>query len=172
MTLFIVSFAGFTGTLQAVSNVSSIFQQGLLYQKTPVEITYSVCIMVLRSLFDTNNAQVSAATAGLCAGPLFWSPLSRKIGRCGCILWATVLTMVCTIWAAVCTHPGDYESFVVSRLFGCLAGSCATTGAASSTVDILDRTKTDVRNIQWVLALSLMCFSCTSGANASPSTPL
>lgn len=42
LTLFIVSFAGFTGTLQAVGNVSSIFQQGALYQKTPVEITYSV----------------------------------------------------------------------------------------------------------------------------------
>jgi hypothetical protein len=42
LTLFIVSFAGFTGTLQAVGNVSSIFQQGALYNKTGVEITYSV----------------------------------------------------------------------------------------------------------------------------------
>lgn len=36
--------------------------------------------------------------------------------------------MACTIWAACCTGPGDYISFVLSRLFGCLAGSCATTG--------------------------------------------
>lgn len=37
-----VSFAGFAGMLQAVGNVSSVFQQGALYGKTPVEITYSV----------------------------------------------------------------------------------------------------------------------------------
>ncbi|KAJ9612790.1 hypothetical protein H2204_014895 [Knufia peltigerae] len=42
LTLGIVAFAGFTGTLQAVGNVSSIFQQGALYDKTGVEITYSV----------------------------------------------------------------------------------------------------------------------------------
>ncbi|KAK4946611.1 hypothetical protein LTR10_014463 [Elasticomyces elasticus] len=119
LTLFIVSFAGFTGTLQAVGNVSSIFQQGALYNKTGVEITYSV----------------SAATAGLCAGPLFWSPVSRRIGRGGAILWATVLTLVCTVWAACCTGPGDYISFVLSRLFGCLAGSCATTVGASYITD-------------------------------------
>ncbi|OAL34770.1 hypothetical protein AYO20_05965 [Fonsecaea nubica] len=119
LTLFIVSFAGFTGTLQAVGNVSSVFQQGALYHKTPVEITYSV----------------SAATAGLCAGPLFWSPVSRRIGRGGSILWATVLTLACTVWAATCTGSGDYYSFVLSRLFGCLAGSCATTVGASYITD-------------------------------------
>lgn len=42
-----VSFAGFAGMLQAVGNVSSVFQQGALYGKTPVEITYSVCMSLL-----------------------------------------------------------------------------------------------------------------------------
>ena len=134
LTLFIVSFAGYTGTLQAVGNVSSIFQQGALYNKTAVEITYSVCHWYIEIQGHIlTQSQVSAATAGLCAGPLFWSPISQKIGRNGAILWATVLTLACTIWAACSTSPSDYESFVVSRLFGCLFGSCATTvGAGKS----------------------------------------
>ncbi|KAK5268368.1 hypothetical protein LTR96_006075 [Exophiala xenobiotica] len=119
-TLFMVSFAGFAGMLQAVGNVSSIFQQGALYGKTPVEITYSV----------------SAATAGLCAGPLFWAPAAQKLGRTGCIFWAMIATTVCTIWAAVCTSPGSYESFVISRLFGCLFGSAATCLGASFITDL------------------------------------
>ena len=81
------------------------------------------------------QVKVSAATAGLCAGPLFWSPISQKIGRNGAILWATILTLACTIWAACSTHPGDYDSFVLSRLFGCLFGSCATTVGAAYITD-------------------------------------
>lgn len=37
-----------------------------------------------------------------------------------------IATAVCTIWAAVSTSASSYESFVVSRLFGCLFGSAAT----------------------------------------------
>jgi hypothetical protein len=43
-----VSFAGFAGMLQAVGNVSSVFQQGALYGKTPVEITYSVRMSLMK----------------------------------------------------------------------------------------------------------------------------
>lgn len=128
LVLFIVSFAGFSGMLQAVGNVSSIFQQGALYHKTPVEITYSVChpLSICPNEFADGTNKISAATAGLCAGPLFWAPAAQKFGRTGCILWAMVVTILCSIWAAVSTDPGDYESFVVSRLFGCIFGSAAT----------------------------------------------
>ena len=43
LTLVVVCLASFTSTLQALPNASGLVPQAILYQKTPVEISYGVC---------------------------------------------------------------------------------------------------------------------------------
>ena len=73
------------------------------------------------------SVQVSSAIAGLAVGPLVWGPLSKKIGKCSCIFCGILLTLCFNIWSALMTTSGDYNAFVVSRLFAGLAGSAPTT---------------------------------------------
>ena len=51
---------------KALANASGLFQQAENYHKTAIQITYSL----------------AASNAGLAVGPLFWTPISLRFGRC------------------------------------------------------------------------------------------
>lgn len=96
------------------------FHQLALYEKTPVQLSYSI----------------NVAVAGLLGGPLLLIPISRLLGRTSVILWSLIGVLVCQIWAACMTGPNDYEAFVVSRLFAGLFGSCPTVLGSGYIVDL------------------------------------
>ncbi|KAI4187437.1 MAG: hypothetical protein L6R41_002816, partial [Letrouitia leprolyta] len=120
LMLFIVALAGGIGAAQILALNSGYFIQAELYGKTAVQLSYGA----------------SAGIAGLAVGPLFWTPLAQRLGRPSCIFWGSVLTVVCCIWSALMTHPGDYNSFIVSRVFASFFGSAGGALGAGVLYDI------------------------------------
>ena len=57
-----------------------------------------------------------------------WTVLAARFGNSAVLFWSMILTLAVNIWSACMTGPGDYNAFVVSRLFGGLFGSAPTTG--------------------------------------------
>ncbi|KAH8807750.1 major facilitator superfamily domain-containing protein [Xylogone sp. PMI_703] len=114
-TLAIVSLASFAATLQTVANQAGFFPQAELYHKTPVQLSYSI----------------SAAIAGLAAGPFIWNVIAKRFGKCGPIAWGMILALCMNIWSASMTKSTQYNAFVVSRLFAAIAGSAPTTVGAN-----------------------------------------
>lgn len=111
MTLAIISLASMAGTLSALANSSGLFQQAAVYDKTVLQITYTL----------------AASVAGLAVGPLIWNPVALRFGRSAAIFWGMLLTLLFNVWGALCTGRNDYISFVLSRLFAGITGSCGTT---------------------------------------------
>lgn len=123
--------AAFSSTQASVANAAGFVPQAILYGKTPIELSYSVSghsMLILAKHALLTATKLSSGAAGICAGPLLWLPISQKFGRGASLFWGVVLAMGCTIWSATMTGQGDYESFVVSRFFCCLAGSVAIAG--------------------------------------------
>lgn len=119
-TLTLVSVSAFIGIAQALANQSGFFVQAGLYNKTPVEMSYSV----------------SAAIAGLASGPFAWTILSHRFGRSSCIFWGLLGTALCGIWSARMTASDQYIAFVISRWLGGTFGSVASTIGAGIVLDM------------------------------------
>lgn len=153
--LAIVTTAAFSGTAASVIGAAGFLPQAVLYGKTPIELSYGVsgaihCLLACSPAaldvlpgarepsLTTRRTQVSAGGAGVCVGPLFWLPISHKIGRPASIFWGMVLAMACNIWSATMTGHGDYESFIVSRFFAGMTASVAIAGkhAASRRLNV------------------------------------
>jgi len=90
------------------------------YGKTPIQLSYSI----------------SAAVAGLLAGPIFLAPFASLIGRSSTIFWSLLGAIATQVWAARMTGPNHYISFVVSRLFAGLFGSVATILGSGCIMDV------------------------------------
>lgn len=83
-----------------------------------------------------DNAQISAAVAGIAAGPLLIVPFAHIFGRASIIFWSLIGCIPCGIWSACMTRPGDYVSFTLSRLFGGIFGSIPSILGAQVLMDI------------------------------------
>ena len=90
------------------------------FQRPPIELSYSL----------------SAALAGILAGPVFLAPLARIIGRSAVIFWSLLATLACQVWAARMTDANDYTSLVLSRLFAALFGSAPLVLGSGYIMDI------------------------------------
>ena len=62
--------------------------------------------------------KISAATAGLMAGPFLLCPLARVFGTGPLLFWCLIGQIVCGIWSQAMTGSDQYIPFVISRLFG------------------------------------------------------
>ena len=109
-TLFIVCFSAFAGACTPTSHQLAYVEMAPTYQKAPIQLEYSI----------------SAAVAGLLAGPVFFIPLARLVGRSSLIFWSLLGALCCQIWAAEMTQKDDYIPFVVSRLMGGMFGAVPT----------------------------------------------
>jgi MFS family permease len=83
-----------------------------------------------------DNAQISAAVAGIATGPLLIVPFAHIFGRASIIFWSLIGCIACGIWSACMTRPGDYVSFTLSRLFGSSFGSIPSILGAQVLMDI------------------------------------
>ena len=110
ITLFTLCFAAFAGAATPTAHQTGYVIIASTYHKTPTELSYSI----------------SAAVAGLLAGPLILLPLAHVIGRTSLIFWSLLGAIATQVWAARMTGSNDYISFVLSRLFGGIFGSVAT----------------------------------------------
>lgn len=120
-TLAIVSYASFVSITQATCWQSDFPVQAKSYTNvTVIEMSYTL----------------SASIAGLASGPIFWLLLIGRIGEGSCILWGTVLALVCTIWAGFMTGSDQYVAFAISRWLGATFGSAATIAGAGTILDI------------------------------------
>ena len=120
MTLFVLCFAAFAGAATPTAHQTGYIVISYIYHKTPTELSYSI----------------SAAIAGLLAGPLILLPFARVIGRTSSIFWSLLGAIATQIWAAQMTSPNDYNSFVASRLFAGIFGSVATILGSGYIMDI------------------------------------
>ncbi|KAK4448432.1 MFS general substrate transporter [Podospora aff. communis PSN243] len=102
-TLFLAMFVGFSAPFCGQLNIQ---QQAVLYDKTPVQITY----------FN------SAASAGLATGGYLWWPLSNKFGRSSVIFWTLVGQLAAQVWAPLMTKPDQYGPYLASRYFSAFFG--------------------------------------------------
>ncbi|KAA8646338.1 uncharacterized protein ATNIH1004_007765 [Aspergillus tanneri] len=118
--LALVSISAFIGIAQALANQSGFFAQAELYNKNPIQISYSI----------------SAAIAGLATGPFIWTLLSKSVGRSSCIFWGLLGTLGCGIWSATMTGTNDYISFVISRWLAGTFGSAPSTLGAGTVLDM------------------------------------
>lgn len=73
-------------------------------------------------------SQISAAVAGLAAGPFVWNVAAKRFGKCATVAWGMVLTLAFNIWSACMTNPDQYNAFVASRLLASVASAAPTTG--------------------------------------------
>lgn len=62
------------------------------------------------------HQQNSAASAGFASGGFFFAPISFKIGRSSTIFWTLIGCFLTQIWAALMTHPNQFNEFIVSRI--------------------------------------------------------
>ncbi|KAJ5506154.1 Major facilitator superfamily domain general substrate transporter [Penicillium expansum] len=108
--LAVLCLASFSGAIAPLSGQLNLADQEKLYNKTKLEESYAN----------------SAALAGMAAGPFFFAPISHMLGRSSVIFWCLLFTLVCQIWGAVMTDPGDYIAYVISRLFAGFFGAVPT----------------------------------------------
>ncbi|CAG8901689.1 unnamed protein product [Penicillium egyptiacum] len=108
--LAVLCLASFSGAIAPLSGQLNLADQEKLYNKTKLEESYAN----------------SAALAGMAAGPFFFAPISHMLGRSSVIFWCVLFTLVCQIWGAVMTDPGDYIPYVISRLFAGFFGAVPT----------------------------------------------
>ncbi|KAJ5962293.1 hypothetical protein N7501_007234 [Penicillium viridicatum] len=108
--LAVLCLASFSGAIAPLSGQLNLADQEKLYNKTKLEESYAN----------------SAALAGMAAGPFFFAPISHMLGRSSVIFWCVLLTLVCQIWGAVMTDPGNYIAYVISRLFAGFFGAVPT----------------------------------------------
>ncbi|OAP61754.1 hypothetical protein AYL99_03957 [Fonsecaea erecta] len=120
MILVIVSYTSFIGTAQQVANQSGIFAQATLYNRKPIELSYSI----------------SADVIGSVVGPLIWTAVARHIGRTSLMFWGTVVSFGCNIWSACMTKDDQYIAFVLSRWLAGLFASVSMTVGAGIILDI------------------------------------
>ncbi|KAJ5812383.1 major facilitator superfamily domain-containing protein [Penicillium riverlandense] len=105
--LGILCLTAFSGLASSLANQLGLGAQAELYDKSLTELSYTI----------------SAAVAGIAAGPLFIVPLAHVFGRASIIFWTLIGCICCGIWSALMTGPNDYVAFTLSRLFGGIFGS-------------------------------------------------
>ena len=120
VTLFVLCIAAFAGAATPTAHQTGYVVISYTYHKTPTELSYSI----------------SAAVAGLLAGPLILLPFARVIGRTSSIFWSLLGAFATQIWAAQMTSHNNYNSFVASRLFAGMFGSVATILGSGYIMDI------------------------------------
>ncbi|SLM41418.1 Major facilitator superfamily domain, general substrate transporter [Lasallia pustulata] len=120
LILSILCLAGFASNVSALANQLALGTQAKVYHKTLVETSYAV----------------SAAIAGVAAGPLLLVPLAQMFGKSSVIFWTLLATVGCGIWSALMTHRDQYNAFVVARLFSGLFGSVPTILGSGAIMDI------------------------------------
>ncbi|OQE01193.1 hypothetical protein PENVUL_c044G03877 [Penicillium vulpinum] len=108
--LAVLCLASFSGAIAPLSGQLNLADQERLYSKTKLEESYAN----------------SAALAGMAAGPFFFAPISHMLGRSSVIFWCVLFTLVCQIWGAVMTDPGNYIAYVISRIFAGFFGAVPT----------------------------------------------
>lgn len=118
--LAILCLSAFSGLASSLANQLGFVAQAKLYEKTLVQVSYSV----------------SSAVAVIAFGPLLLIPLAHVIGRSALIWWSLIGCMCSGIWAARMTSHDDYIPFVISRLFGGIFGSIPSILGAGTIVDI------------------------------------
>lgn len=118
--LFTLCFCTWAATLAPPAGQLAYFHQTALYHRTPTELSYFI----------------SAAVAGLLAGPFIFVPLSAVVGSASVIFWSLIGVLVCQIWAASMTDSGDYHAFIISRLFAGLFGGSTTILGSGTIMDI------------------------------------
>ncbi|KAL2014532.1 hypothetical protein VTN00DRAFT_2057 [Thermoascus crustaceus] len=118
--LSILCLAAFSGMASALANQLGFGAQAKTYRKELGELAYTI----------------SAAVAGIAAGPLFIVPLAHIFGRSSVIFWSLIGCMGCGIWSARMTGEGDYIPFTVSRLFGGIFGSIPSILGAQPLMDM------------------------------------
>ncbi|MCJ1319887.1 hypothetical protein MMC15_005223 [Xylographa vitiligo] len=118
--LAILCLSAFSGLASSLANQLGFEAQAKLYDKSLVEISYSI----------------ASAVAGIAFGPLLLVPLAHVFGRSSVIWWTLVGCLCCNIWAATRTGHDDYNSFVISRLFGGIFGGVPSILGAGTIVEI------------------------------------
>ncbi|KAF7717735.1 MFS-type transporter [Penicillium ucsense] len=108
--LRVLCLASFAGAIAPLSAQLNLEDQAKLYHKTTLQESYAN----------------SAALAGMAGGPFFFAPIAHRLGRSSVIFWCILFTLICQIWGALMTHPGDYIPFIVSRLFTGFFGAVPT----------------------------------------------
>ncbi|KAJ5093761.1 major facilitator superfamily domain-containing protein [Penicillium angulare] len=118
--LAILSVTAFSGLASSLANQLGLEAQAELYGKSLTELSYTV----------------SAAVAGIAAGPLFIVPLAHVFGRASVIFWTLLGCIACGVWSAEMTGPDQYIGFVLSRLFGGVFGSVPSILGAQMLMDL------------------------------------
>ncbi|KIW33576.1 uncharacterized protein PV07_00414 [Cladophialophora immunda] len=147
-TLAIVSLASFSALNQSLANAAGYFEQGEVYHKTPVEVSYGS----------------STALAGLAVGPYVFNPLAKRYGKCAMIAWGLVVNLCMNIWSACMTKFTQYDAYLASRFFASLAASAPTTVGADVIIETFflhDRGKC------FAIYSCLLLLGTTSGATFS-----
>lgn len=106
-TLAIVCLAAFAGLATTLAQNSNLVVQAKAYDVSPTDMSYAI----------------TAAIAGLMAGPILLVPLARVFGISSILLWSEVGILACAVWAACMTSKDDYIGFVISRLFAGFFGA-------------------------------------------------
>ena len=115
-----ICFTAIAATLTPTSHQLAYVRQASLYDRSPVQLSYTV----------------TAAVAGHFTGPFLFTPLARIIGRTSIIFWCLFGTLGCQIWAAKMTHKDDYVPFLISRLLAGMFASVPTTFGPAYAIDI------------------------------------
>lgn len=105
--MVVVSLAAFSGLATTLAQNSNLVVQAKAYNVSPTDMSYAI----------------TAAIAGLMAGPVLLVPFTRVLGISSILFWSVVGMLVCAVWSASMTSKDDYIGFDISKLFAGLFGA-------------------------------------------------
>lgn len=138
--LIIIAVNAFLTTYIAAAHLTSFFEMAAVYERTVVQISYSIGYTIL----------------GTAVGPVFWAPLTNRIGRRPVYIISTFLLLCFTVW---CSRAATYDEFCAARFLVGMGGSASQVIAPMTIADMFPKEVRGAKMSLWITFLTAGPFS-------------